>query len=175
MTIAVGAAGGLIAGLAYYAGKTYLSNDPCVHWDWKEALLWSGVGAGIGAFLGGGFYGGWWVGTQMGWWGGVNTGSYSVYQLIENGSVRYIGQTNNFSIRAATWLKTRGWNIAPIKGLQRLNIFDARAVEQTLIELYGLENLYNKINSIGPNNPIYYYAILRGAEILNKIGYVKIE
>jgi len=68
--MAVGAVGGLIAGLAYYAGKTYLSNDPCVHWDWKEALFWSGVGTGIGAILGSGVFGGWWVGTQLGWWGG---------------------------------------------------------------------------------------------------------
>lgn len=130
---------------------------------------------GLGRSLGEVIYGGWWVGTQMGWWGGINTGSHTVYQLIEDGSVRYIGQTNNFPIRAATWLKTRRWNITPIKGLQSLSKFDARAIEQTLIELYKLENLYNKYYRIRPGNPIYFYAIMRGTEILNKIGYVKIE
>ncbi len=171
--LAVGAAGGLLAGLGYYAGKTYLSNDPCVRWDWGEALFWSGVGTGIGATVVTGGYGAWWIGAQLGLWGGISTGSYTVYRLIENGSIKYIGQTNNFIIRAETHLNSHGWEIVPIRGLQHLSEFDARAVEQALIESYGLANLYNKINSISPNNPIYYNAIMRGTEILTKIGFFK--
>lgn len=52
---------------------------------------------------------------------------------------------------------------------------DAKAVEQTLIELHKLEKnggtLINKINSIAKSNPGYEDAIKRGGEILLEIGY----
>ena len=64
-----------------------------------------------------------------------------------------------------------GWTIRPIQGLTTLSQFDARAVEQALIELYGLENLYNKINSISAANPIYTDAINRANYILQMIGF----
>ncbi|HHN93732.1 MAG TPA: hypothetical protein ENK17_03110, partial [Anaerolineae bacterium] len=62
----VGAAGGAIGGMGYYALRTAL--NPCAEWDWGEALFWTGAGTVIGAALGGGIYGGWWVGVQAGLW-----------------------------------------------------------------------------------------------------------
>jgi RHS repeat-associated protein len=171
--IAVALAGGVIGGLGYYAIQTYLSGDPCARWNLTEAALWGGAGAVIGAVMGGGIYGGWWVGTQFGWWGGVSTGSYTVYWYIENDVPRYIGQTSNYLLRAKTHFEMRGWIIKPIKGLRHMSQFDARAVEQVLIEHYGLENLNNKIYSIAPNNAIYQDAINRGMEILFRIGFFK--
>jgi hypothetical protein len=53
-----------------------------------------------------------------------------------------------------------------------LSRYDARAVEQVLIEQYGLNNLYNQINSIASQNPIYSEAVRRGIEILYIIGYL---
>jgi hypothetical protein len=47
---------------------------------------------------------------------------------------------------------------------------DARAVEQALIEWFGLKILDNKINSISKNNPIYQEAIKKGNEILKSLG-----
>ena len=50
--------------------------------------------------------------------------------------------------------------------------FDARAVEQCLIEYYGLGRnggmLLNKINSIATTNPSYAAAIKRGWELINR-------
>jgi filamentous hemagglutinin len=103
----------------------------------------------------------------------INTGTNVVYKYVENGVTRYVGITNNFSRRAAEHLRLRGWRIEPIYGLEHLSREDARAVEQVLIEYYGLWNLYNRINSIAASNPIYQDAIQRGREILKEIGFLK--
>ena len=100
----------------------------------------------------------------------VSTGANVVYRLLENGTTRYVGITNDFFRRAGEHLE-RGWSITPIQGLENLSRIDARAVEQTLIEYYGLGNLYNSINSIAASNPIYQQAIQRGTEILQTIGF----
>jgi hypothetical protein len=173
IVLGVSLAGGVIGGVSYYAIKTYLSGDPCARWDWTEAALWGGAGAVLGAATGAVIYGGWWVGIRLGWWGGISTGSNTVYWYIENEIPRYIGQTSNYLLRAKTHFEMRGWIIKPIRGLRHLSEFDARAVEQVLIEHYGLENLYNKIYSIGTNNPFYQDAINRGMEILIRIGFFK--
>ena len=96
---------------------------------------------------------------------------WTVYQLVENGITRYIGMTGDYWRRAGEHLQSRGWAIEPIPGLENLSEFDARAVEQVLIEHYGLANLYNKINSIAASNTIYQQAIQRGTEILRNIGF----
>ncbi|MBE7529111.1 MAG: hypothetical protein HS099_05200 [Ardenticatenaceae bacterium] len=100
----------------------------------------------------------------------VNTGIHTVYQYVESGTMRYIGQTNNFFRRAGEHLSSKGWDIRPIPGLDQLSKADARAAEQVLIEQHGLANLYNKINSIAASNPIYAQAIQRGREILQQTG-----
>ncbi len=96
----------------------------------------------------------------------INTGTNVVYRAVEDGVTKYIGITNNFQRRAAQHLQN-GRIIEPIKGLVNLNRFDVRAVEQVLIEQYGLKNLQNIINSISSLNPIYQQAIQRGKDILN--------
>lgn len=78
---------------------------------------------------------------------------------------------NNFDRRAAEHLREKGIDIDKIPGLSQLSREDARAVEQVLIEHYGLDNLMNKINSISPNNPNYDALKQHGLEILNDIGY----
>ena len=60
----VAAAGGTLGGVGYYAIQTAL--NPCVEWNWGQAALWGGVGTGLGALLGTGIYGGWWVWTTFG-------------------------------------------------------------------------------------------------------------
>lgn len=101
----------------------------------------------------------------------VRTGVHTVYQVVQNGITKYVGITNDFVRRAGEHLRTRNWVIEPIQGLEHLSRAYARAFEQVLIEKYGLPNLYNQINSISPNNPIYHDAISRGLEILRPIGY----
>gem|GEM_PF-6060438 len=102
----------------------------------------------------------------------VNTGTNIVYRSFENGKTKYIGITNNFMVRAYQHHTQKGWVIQPIKGLENLDRYDARAVEQVLIEYYELGNLYNKINSIATTNPIYDQAMKRGKEILNAINLI---
>ncbi|MBI4062291.1 VCBS repeat-containing protein [Candidatus Gottesmanbacteria bacterium] len=94
----------------------------------------------------------------------------TVYQYIENGVVKYIGITNNFARRAAEHLNTKGWDITLIDELAGLTREQARAVEQVLIEKYGLTNLYNQINSISVTSPIYQEAVRIGQELLKNVG-----
>jgi RHS repeat-associated protein len=73
--LAVAAVGGLVGGVGYYALQMYFNHDPCARWEWKDAVFWGGVGTGLGALLGVGIFGGWWVGAQLGWWGLPMAGS----------------------------------------------------------------------------------------------------
>ena len=74
------AAGGALGGVGYYAIQTAL--NPCVEWNWGEAAFWGGVGTGLGALLGTGIYGGWWVGLQFGWWGSAAGGGAGTTYLL---------------------------------------------------------------------------------------------
>ena len=92
-----------------------------------------------------------------------------VYRIIENGKTVYVGITNNLERRAIQ----HGARLTPImEGLSRA---DARAVEQRLIEEFGLErnggSLRNKINSIARSNPVYEDALRRGTQLLEQIGF----
>lgn len=100
----------------------------------------------------------------------INTGKNVVYPYLENGVTKYYGITNDFARRATEHLYTRGWVLQKIPGLDQLNRFDARAVEQVLIENAGLPNLYNKINSIAMTNNIDAESIYRGTYIVQQIG-----
>jgi hypothetical protein len=122
------------------------------------------------AVLGGGFVRAglrWLVAT-----GEIQTGTNTVYQVVQNGRTVYVGITQNFKQRADYWSNARNWNIEPVRGLyENLSRYDARAVEQVLIEHYGLANLENQINSIAATNAIYQAAVQRGNEILQTIGF----
>jgi len=85
-------------------------------------------------------------------------GKYSVYRGIDKtGNVKYVGITSreptvrwNEHFRSNTSKSSLRFESIPNSfGLSRTN---ARIWEQTLINQYGLDNLYNKINSISPIN-----------------------
>jgi len=104
--------------------------------------------------------------------------TYTVYQsLTEAGDVQYVGITSNLEARAAAHYAEKGIDIQRIQGLTDLSLSDARAVEQTLIETYGLGknggSLLNKINSISPtaDTPYYLDSLFRGQELLDGVGY----
>lgn len=102
----------------------------------------------------------------------INTGTNVVYKYVENGVAKYYGITNDFARRAAEHFNNRGWTIQKIPGLDSLNRFDVRAVEQVLIQKSGLPNLYNKINSIATSNDVYTEAVQRGTYILQRVGLI---
>ncbi len=103
--------------------------------------------------------------------------SMTVYRAFnpETGEVSYVGITNNIDRRGYEHARQKGIQIEAIEGLGNLSKADARAVEQTLIELHKLEKdggtLINKINSISQKKPEYAESLRRGAEILEEIEY----
>ena len=104
----------------------------------------------------------------------VTTGTVSVYWAVQGGVVRYVGITERFAERYLEQLRDKGISVSQIYRLENLARYDARAVEQVLIERFGLEKygtLLNKINSIATNNPIYTNAVQRGREILKAVGF----
>lgn len=127
-----------------------------------------GLVAGGAVALAGGAIGLTFVGTTA-------AGDTLVYMAVEGGVVRYIGITKDFISRAAAHLAEKGIQIERIEGLSNLARAEARAVEQVLIETFGLAknggSLLNKINSIAQTNPIYSNAITRGTELLKSIKF----
>lgn len=106
------------------------------------------------------------------------TGPVLVYRSKPHpatGEVVYVGITQNFQARAASHLRTKGIEIEEIGQMRNLARDDARAVEQTLIEFYGLGrnggSLLNKINSIAETDPIYAASLARGSELLHQANY----
>lgn len=107
--------------------------------------------------------------------GGTGAGrSATVYRSVDAaGEVQYVGITNNLARRAAEHLRGSGIQIEKLMG--GLSRTDARAVEQALIEVHGLQKsggtLLNRINSIASTNPAYSQQLQRGYELLQSIGY----
>jgi len=105
---------------------------------------------------------------------GTAKGKNVVYTSTNaNDVVQYVGITNNYARRAAEHLRDKGINIQPL--MKNLSRSDARAVEQALIEIHGLQKnggtLMNRINSISSKNPSYAKQLARGNELLKSIGY----
>ena len=103
-------------------------------------------------------------------------GGITVYRSVNAaGEVQYVGLTNNLARRAAKHLRGKGISIRAIPGLLNLTRIDARAVEQALIEIHGLDKrggtLMNKINSISSKNPAFNQRVQRGMELLRHVGY----
>jgi hypothetical protein len=99
-----------------------------------------------------------------------------VYRSVRpDGTVQYVGITNNMVRRAAE--HARGpHQMRVVELMSGLSKKDAHAVEQALIELHGLSKngtgtLLNKINSIAPSRSDYYQQLQRGFEILREQGY----
>ena len=89
-----------------------------------------------------------------------------------DGKLQYVGITNDVARRQAEHMRTKGIDIEPI--ISNLSRSDAKALEQTLIELAGLEKtggtLMNKINSISVSNPSYAEQLRRGQELLEIVN-----
>jgi len=89
--------------------------------------------------------------------GAEKAATYSVYQGIENGAVKYVGITKRApSLRWAEHAAAGGpksfLDFRVVEGAQGLTRAQARTLEQNLINQHGLPNLYNQINSIAPKN-----------------------
>lgn len=106
------------------------------------------------------------------------TGNVTVYRSFNEitGEVNYVGITSRFRQRSIEHFKNKGILIEKMRGLNDLTRSDARAVEQTLIELHKLKKnggtLINKINSIAETNPKYAEALKRGTQILKETGHL---
>ncbi|MEZ2126790.1 MULTISPECIES: hemagglutinin repeat-containing protein [unclassified Sinorhizobium] len=104
-------------------------------------------------------------------------GKTCIYSCVVDGVTRYVGITDDIARRGVEHLREKGIKIAEIRGLSNLSRDDARAVEQVLINYYGLGNkggdLLNKINSISSSkNPtVYEQALVRGKELLDSVNY----
>ena len=95
------------------------------------------------------------------------SGGNTVYvSYRSNGSVEYVGITNDFGRRQKEWGGTRNIEVLT----DNLDRDSARIVEQTVIDTYGIGKnggiLSNKINSISKKNSRLYSKYL---EFLNKI------
>lgn len=92
------------------------------------------------------------------------------YIAIKNGQPYYVGITNNLKRRIAEHAFDSGISVQAIEGLTNVSRAEARAVEQVLIERYGLGRLggqlQNSINSIAKDNPVYEQSIKMGQELL---------
>lgn len=81
-------------------------------------------------------------------------GAYAVYQGIDkSGAVKYVGITMRdpavrFAEHLASGTEKALLKFKVIDGARGLTKIDARVLEQKLINKHGLNNLYNKINSI---------------------------
>lgn len=108
-------------------------------------------------------------------------GNISVYRSFNEttGEVNYVGITNNIARRHGEHFRSKGIDIIEIEGLTNLTKYDAKSVEQSLIEIHLLEKeggtLTNRINSIAKTNPKYAESVSRGAEILKEIEYDRLE
>jgi len=101
--------------------------------------------------------------------------SYVYGSLNSKGIMQYIGITNDVMRRAAEHLRLKNITIEAFESLGKLTRADARAVEQVLIERFGLKSkggtLLNKNNSMSPTNKKYEAYIKRGTEILHNVGF----
>lgn len=102
-----------------------------------------------------------------------------VYEWInpDTGNVGYVGITNDFDRRFLEHQRKRGMSISRMRHLPQMNRYQARAVEQTLIEIHKLQKnggtLTNKINSISKWNPEYANSLRIGEKILREAGYIE--
>jgi hypothetical protein len=96
--------------------------------------------------------------------------SVTVYQIVKDGKVTYVGITNNLVRRSAE----HGEYLEKVATLPSRD--QARAVEQALIQHHGFERnggtLTNRINSISPTNPGFKDAVIFGFEVLRTLGHI---
>ena len=93
------------------------------------------------------------------WGTSAAKGKYSVYMGFDDGIVKYVGMTKRDPLirfaehrRSGTLRSGLSFDVFE----SGLTYREARRLEQVYINKYGLENLYNKINSIAPNKWAQY-------------------
>ncbi len=95
----------------------------------------------------------------------------SVYWSKKNGSVEYVGITNNAK-RRKNQHGAVGRQTETIQGMTRMSRFDAHSVEQALIRRHRMVEqggtLSNKINSVSRRDPLYGAYLARGHYLLGK-------
>jgi RHS repeat-associated protein len=108
--------------------------------------------------------------------GTLTSASGTVYVIMKDGVVRYVGQTRDLVARTAAHFRRWGIPLRELENLGGLSLYERKGVEQVLIEKYGplatkVGPLWNLINSISDKNPIYPGATERGRELLRAAGY----
>lgn len=98
---------------------------------------------------------------------------YTVYRSVKDNVTEYVGITTDFARRKAEHFNA-GRIVDEIPGLQNLSKFDARSIEQTLINKFKFKDLGDALsninNSISPRRVQYYNrALNRGKELLDTI------
>jgi hypothetical protein len=114
------------------------------------------------------------AGLKLGSKAAAETANMYVYRSVRpDGTVQYVGITNNFGRRMAEHARGPVGQIVEI--MSGLTKKDAHAVEQALIEIHGLGKnggtLMNRINSIAPSRADYAQQVERGLEVLREQGY----
>ncbi len=144
----IGVIGGAVGGIIYdaVAGNEF------------GLSVWAGVqaGLGIGAI----------VGMAVGGYTGYATfHGHSVYISTSDGTVNYVGRTNDIARRTLEHANA-GRGIVPQEVASKLTLKQARGLEQALINKYKMikngGTLLNRINSIATSNPIYNKAVAWG-------------
>ena len=132
------------------------------NWSLEGIATGIGIGLGVGALVGaiiGGVY------------GTMSAKVHSVYISKSNGTINYVGRTNNIARRTAEHA-LNGKGVVPQEVANKLSLRQARGLEQALIEKYGMikngGTLINKINSIASSNPIYEKAVKWGFNFIKK-------
>ena len=116
---------------------------------WKNVQACFGIGAIVGMIAGG----------IVGY---IAFPGHSVYISKADGTVNYIGRTNNIARRTLEHANA-GRGVIPQEIAKKLTLRQARGLEQALINKYKMikdgGTLINKINSIATYNPIYSKAV----------------
>ena len=127
-----------------------------------SAAIGALIGAGVGTIAGG---------IIGGVYGTMSAKVHSVYISKSNGTINYVGRTNNIARRTAEHA-LNGKGVVPQEVVNKLSLRQARGLEQALIEKYGMikngGTLINKINSIASSNPIYEKAVKWGFNFIKK-------
>ena len=156
-TLVVGAITVLTCGI----GTTVLAGT-VVGAGLHSAAIGALIGAGVGTVAGG---------IIGGVYGAMSAKVHSVYISKSNGTINYVGRTNNIARRTAEHA-LNGKGVVPQEVVNKLSLRQARGLEQALIEKYGMikngGTLINKINSIASSNPIYEKAVKWGFNFIKK-------
>ena len=156
-TLVVGAITVLTCGI----GTTVLAGT-VVGAGLHSAAIGALIGAGVGTVAGG---------IIGGVYGTMSAKVHSVYISKSNGTINYVGRTNNIARRTAEHA-LNGKGVVPQEVANKLSLRQARGLEQALIEKYGMikngGTLINKINSIASSNPIYEKAVKWGFNFIKK-------